>query len=133
MSQERWVSWYEAIGHLLPECKAGKIPAWVERDNRLKELPEGDFMIKSGDSGNSKMHRDATEPAFTLMCNRYDIVTKTNDGLKVLNQKARALLQSFPAWYTVPENGIGQRGTGNAVPPLFYQKLLNELGVGNGI
>lgn len=128
MAQESWANWYDAVNDLLPECKLGKIPAWVANNGRLGELPEGDFMIKSNDAGNTKIYRQPKEPGFTVATEGQGINVKINTDIYRLNNRALARLQSFPdSWY-IPETTAARRGVGNAVPPLFYAKLLKELG-----
>lgn len=129
MAQENWVSWYDAIGHLLPEFQERTVPPFISE--KFAQLPDN-CLFDISTSRDQKIHRESNQPSMTLLASNHGeklAIKKDGQCLKV-SCKARALLQSFPAHYYVPENGTGQRGTGNAVPPLFYAKLLRELGVG---
>lgn len=49
-----------------------------------------------------------------------------------MTTRALARFQSFPDWYQLPDNNsLACKGIGNAVPPLFMEKMYNALLAGS--
>jgi site-specific DNA-cytosine methylase len=50
-------------------------------------------------------------------------------GYRVVKMTTRCLarFQSFPDSYVLPRSGIAAKIIGNAVPPLLYQKIIEQL------
>lgn len=85
------------------------------------------LVMKGGDSGNAIPYR-TDAPFFTVtagMGDRIPIRAFTDSGrVAQLSLRCLARLQTFPDWYELPEmRETAARGIGNAVPPLFYQRL----------
>ena len=75
-------------------------------------------------------NRLSDEPIWTITASEHgDTRVWLETGRVVaLNTRALARLQSFPDWYRLPDNRIlACKGIGNAVPPMWYQKLAEGL------
>lgn len=127
----RWVSWYEAIEDLIPLLSDGEFAPW-----HIPRIPkhDEDFLILSGNKNFNDAHpgrgcsmRD--EPSNTITAGlggkEGHAVIRIGGKCKRLNGRSYARLQSFPDWYSLPDRH--SKGTGNAVPPLFAQKLYKHL------
>lgn len=120
----RWVSWYGAIEDLIPGLPRGELAPFQRRI----ALPYNECMI-DGYNGRTEdgqaTYVPKHAPAFTINAagkgrNRYVL----ESGIYLDTPKCAARHQSFPDWYQLPEHrGTAARGIGNAVPPLFYQRL----------
>lgn len=88
------------------------------------------FVCAQGAYGNHMPTYDETQPHGTITANSNQTAIKAAVSGRVVRITPRCLarLQSFPDWYELPEsNDLAARGIGNAVPPLFYQRLAESL------
>lgn len=75
--------------------------------------------------------RQSSSPIFTMtaMQNKRPVRAFLSQG-KVVSMMPRCLarFQSFPDWYELPENNkLACKGIGNALPPLWYEKIARGL------
>lgn len=107
---------------VVPTARVGDVRAFIVNGQQTET-----FVMKGGDSGNAIPYRmDA--PFFTVtagMGDRISVRASTDSGRVVkLSPRCLVRLQTFPDWCVLPENQeVAARGIGNAVPPLFYQRL----------
>jgi site-specific DNA-cytosine methylase len=88
------------------------------------------FVAAQGSYGSSMPIYDAEQPHGTITANTNQTSIKAQVGGRVVQLSLRCLarLQTFPDHYQLPEDrGAAARGIGNAVPPLFYQRLAENL------
>lgn len=122
----RWVSWYEAIEDLIPGLPDSKLPDFYTIQKI--DFPNSIHVLKDNDGGDhGKRYRDKNEPVFTVTASGGFRVFDT-DGYKDDNPQCLAEFQTFPKWYIFPEKrNLARHGIGNAVPPLFAEKLYRHL------
>jgi DNA (cytosine-5)-methyltransferase 1 len=126
-TKTRWVSWYEAIEDLLPGLPDGKLAPFqsvlplpkvclIDGNNARPDTGQATFAEKS-------------IPAFTITANNKGVHRiKIGNIIKEVSPRCRARLQSFPDWCKLPDSAsLAAKGIGNAVPPLFAERLYNEL------
>lgn len=126
---QRWVSWYEAIEDLIPGLPDSEFAPWqVERlaGTGSKRAVRA-FVCNDSDSKNPFRNDDT--PAATVVASGAEYNRAAIAGRVVkMTPRCLARLQSFPDWYALPEaTTVATRGIGNAVPPLFYQRLTEGL------
>lgn len=89
------------------------------------------FIMPGGNAINKNYHRMSNEPAVTVAdANRPGNAPRayTNGRVVQMTPRALARFQSFPDWYELPESKkLACKGIGNAVPPLFAEKLYQHL------
>lgn len=157
VTRARRVSWYEAIEDLIPGLPDSQFADWQLRKMAGvgADLPGGFLMegtMGTGDFGtpirdnelpsmtvkaaNHKgmprafvPHTQANEPATTLAAQKNpNKILLANGRIVQLTPRALARLQSFPDWYELPKRvSLAVRGIGNAVPPLFAEKLYVDI------
>jgi DNA (cytosine-5)-methyltransferase 1 len=88
------------------------------------------FIVPGGNASSFSV-RNEGEPARTVeSVNRVGNIGRAYTSGRVVQMTTRCLarFQSFPDDYILPENkALVCRGIGNAVPPLFYQRLVESL------
>jgi DNA (cytosine-5)-methyltransferase 1 len=101
------------------------IPAYVVASSAGRGATRAFVVNSAFPESNGKKHYVQDEPHFTI-----DTTTPgrsrafTNGRIVQMTPRALARFQSFPDWYRLPDNkALACRGIGNAVPPLFYQRL----------
>jgi DNA (cytosine-5)-methyltransferase 1 len=136
-----WVSWYEAIADIIDEMEPDEFADW-----QLERLPDAlaTCLIDSAgypgaDGKRVPVMRGADQPANTVVANHarrpmrayIPVFTITATRASVSSRVVRigvrglARFQSFPDSYILPPNdALGVRVVGNAVPPLFYRRLI---------
>lgn len=80
-------------------------------------------------SGNITV-RDGESPAFTITNQDKGLSRALIECGRVVSMTPRALarFQTFPDWYALPDNArLAAKGIGNAVPPLLYQRIIEQL------
>jgi len=87
------------------------------------------IMNESNPNGNEKRkYRLAEEPAKTATAGGGRNNAYANGRVVKMTPRAIARFQSFPDWYVLPDKlTLACYGLGNAVPPLFAQKLYQHL------
>lgn len=88
------------------------------------------FIMDGGNTNKAIAHRAADAPYFTVTSGGEKNPIRAQVGGRVVQLSLRCLarLQSFPDWYQLTEDReTAARGIGNAVPPLFYQRLAEIL------
>lgn len=120
----RWVSWHEVISDL--SFEGGAFPDWAT-------VPDyGDLIINAREKhkGEGTTVRMAHEPVFTVSATApaYRYVARIGGRVVKMTPRAIARFQSFPDSYELPESAtLAVKGIGNAVPPLFAEKLYKHL------
>lgn len=130
-TMKRWVSWYEAIEDLYEEKTLTKLPAWAIA---IKPSELGRFALMPNSTGLERAYEgrgylDPTMPAATVTSKSADKVFLCDGG-----RDYRPTLDHFLRWQTFPDKyatsktrNSGVYGIGNAVPPLFAEKLCRHL------
>lgn len=127
-TKKRWVSWYDAIEDLiptLPDYEISKsITDWYHDQKKETLLFQTKDYRCWGDG-----FRRITEPSFTITTSLVKSI-KYTDHFKEggvgseMTTRALARFQTFPDTYTLPDsNTLAARIIGNAVPPLFMQRV----------
>lgn len=127
----RWVSWYEAIEDLIPTLPDSEFRPW-----HIPRIPNDcdDFLILTGNKNLADAYPGRgcslkNEPSNTVVAGSGGkdgvAAIRVNGKCKRLSLRSYARLQSFPDWYKIPEKT--SKGIGNAVPPLFAEKLYRHL------
>ena len=107
-------------------------PALTAGDTeRVGNIPRA-FVVNGtpNDSGATVTVNGESAPIFTQTASQYKRPARAFAGGRVVKMTPRALarFQSFPDWYVLPEKtALACKGIGNAVPPLGYQKLIQQL------
>ncbi|MCO5189136.1 MAG: DNA cytosine methyltransferase [Anaerolineae bacterium] len=128
-TRKRWVSWYEAI----EDAHAQKTPYTNStKATAALEHVKGTALCGVNNTRNCDQPltvRWQNEPAFSLRAGRSGAaLIKDNGVFYSVSNRQYARLQSFPDWYQLPTGAVlTAKGVGNAVPPLFAQKLYEEV------
>lgn len=94
-------------------------------DMTIKAFIDGQQTAPDGNGGRKLTIRNE-EPAVTISASNHKSphMAITNGRVVKMTPRALARFQAFPDWYTLPEkNALACRIIGNAVPPLFMQRL----------
>lgn len=123
---QRWVGWYEAIEDLIPTLPDREL---TNRHNRIdiKSINEPVLITNQN-------NRETKEPQLVRLSGKFSLTAQSLMGwryvdnskyeVKKVSDRCFARFQSFPDWYDLPDNkSLACRGIGNAVPPLFMQRL----------
>lgn len=127
---EPWVGWYEAIEDLIPTLPDSKFADW-----QLKKLGDINNSLIDGDGNRSRLPTvlDSESTSMTIQAwhgRRPSCIPQAQIQGRVVKMTPRALarFQSFPDWYKLPEKtSLAIKIIGNAVPPLMYQKIIDQL------
>lgn len=126
---ERWVSWMDAVGDLIPTFSDWKLADWQK-----KILPPNKpiLLIGNNQGGDERLRLSCAtpdKPSFTItVSNAAKNRILINGRVLKPTPQAWARIQSFPDDYLVPENKpLANKVFGNAVPPLLYQKIIGPL------
>lgn len=149
---QNWVGWYEAVADLIPTLPESQFASWqlermpelvttslVESRNTIRQstvrhrpcvIPRA-FIVDGTALSAGLTIRHESEPIFTITASleRRPLRAWLEQGRVVaLTPRALARLQSFPDSYQLPlARTLASRVVGNAVPPLFSQKLLEAI------
>jgi len=119
-----WVGWYEAIEDLIPTLPDSEFAPW-----QLSRLPEEfNNQLVHGTNANGITANKYYEPAGVVVASLHSKAVMprafANGRIVKMTPRALARFQSFPDSYELPEsNSLACRIIGNAVPPLFMQRL----------
>jgi DNA (cytosine-5)-methyltransferase 1 len=129
----RWVSWHEAIEDLLPGLPDSQFADW-QLARLPADLPRAfivDGKLSSGLDGKTLQINDGNTPSGTVVCSHSalrDARAFTNGRVVKMTPRALTRFQSFPDSYRLPGRAqLATRIIGNAVPPLFMQRLYEGL------
>ena len=120
-TKARWVSWYEAVEDLIPTLPDSQFAPW-----QLERLPEEILeSVLVGDGDNYRPIAKSEMPSLTVGASNGARAFIVDSGRVVkMTPRALARFQSFPDWYELPGSSRrAVKGIGNAVPPLFSEKL----------
>lgn len=109
--------------------RSGESPTFTTVASQQKRMPRA--FVVSNDTKTCANPRFAhqPQPTITTQTTPSRIKAFLSSG-KVVKMTTRALarFQSFPDWYVLPEkNALACYGIGNAVPPLFAQRLYESI------
>ncbi len=130
-TMKRWVSWYEAIEDLIPD-----FPSWQPTkrvtDSYPEEMPKLALVNTKDTNFTSRPTTvfDKSLPAFSITSSHVPscVAVYKNGYHFSVTSSALSRFQSFPRWYRLPDSrSLSCHGTGNAVPPLFAEKLYTHL------
>jgi DNA (cytosine-5)-methyltransferase 1 len=125
-----WVGWYEAIRiHDLPLMRKSGLSRTQTRRVDGFERP---LIIDSQNKRTARTNEEGgysvrlvDEPCFSVTASwrkaRPRLVFP--DAVYLASNEHAAIWQAFPVCYQIPEANKALEGIGNAVPPLFYQRL----------
>jgi len=133
------VSWFDAIGAMLPSLPVGKLAPWQKRhlDDWGMPLPGEPLLITGGNkgargSGSNKryfVHRFPHELSWAIQKAKGMGSMRAIDAdgvVRDVTPRAVSVLQGFPAWYPIEKLGKTRALDilGNSVPPLMAAQLL---------
>lgn len=114
----QWISWRESLPidwHTTAE--KGVMPEWVTRRPTYRDVPQN-ALFNCKDMFKERLHRDASEPAFTLTG---ECIKRTRVILGGIVYRANTL--AMTRLQTLPDIDMPAHVIGNAVPPLLSQRV----------
>jgi len=129
--KQKHISWYEAIEDLIPTFKECKLADWQVNLLPQSTVTSGGSLPKiifnQSSSARNPTHYSFPSPTVTGSSQKGGRVI-TNDVILRPSVRAMARLQTFPDWYELPQGkSLAMKGIGNAVPPLFYKTIIEQL------
>lgn len=130
-AKQNWVGWYEALADLIPTLPAAEFAPW-----QLERMPGlvTTSLVDGRNTIRSCTIRNFNEPSSTVTAHwlhRPCVTPKAwiKEGqVLAMTPCALARFQTFPDSYQLPESKtLASRVVGNAVPPLFAQRLLESM------
>jgi len=106
---------------LIPDLPDSEFAPW-----QLARLPEDVVTLLMAVQGEASDFLCATSPSPTITSNHGAGKYRAFVNGRVVKMTPRALarFQSFPDWYELPDSAsLAAKGIGNAVPPLFAERL----------
>lgn len=124
----RWVSWYEAIEDLVPELPDSQFAPYQQKIASMATSDEFIFNPNRNSfewtNSNDAIDRDLPFPTITAQKTLGEFKAMISGKKKGLTWDCIKRACTFPDRY---QHGTKTRGYGNAVPPLFAEKLYRHL------
>jgi DNA (cytosine-5)-methyltransferase 1 len=127
-----WVGWYDAVADIIDAMRPDELADW--QLERLPDVMDTCLIDSAGypgaDGARVPVVRYADQTANTIVANharrpmRAYLRAGVSGRVVRISVRGLARFQSFPDSYILPPNALGVRVVGNAVPPLFYQRLM---------
>lgn len=115
---------------VMPQSPGRKAVLTKHQQAAVEGLPQPLLIDTQNKHPNGKPFtiRLAGEPSMTIVASGRRRIKLVNGSVSSLGIEQVATLQTFPKWYRYPDDSIlAQTGLGNAVPPLFAQRLFESL------
>ncbi|MBW4639101.1 MAG: DNA (cytosine-5-)-methyltransferase [Gloeocapsa sp. UFS-A4-WI-NPMV-4B04] len=143
---QKWRGWYEAVADLIPTLPESQFAAWqirrmpvlaqtslVESRNTIRRSTVRSFDKPAPCVTTTWLHRPCVIPRAFIVDDTGASSSSyakelVHGSVVAMTPRALARFQSFPDSYQLPESRrLASRVIGNAVPPLFAQKLLEGI------
>jgi len=113
-----------------PDKPCNTVLANSERNSRIILMQTANTNMGNKDSAEGRGYIDDNKPSNTVLLQSRSAKIISTNPPKILRVSPRCLArwQTFPDWYKLPPvKKTACTGIGNAVPALFYEKLIRNL------